>query len=101
MDYHHSVPFFSAIGIRTYKLVKLLVPILPDITQNEFAVQEFFTITDEILTQDSDLDMTSLDVESLFTNIPLDKAVNICVKELFGILDFWLIKYHKIIFVFY
>ena len=27
--------------------------------------------------------MASLDVDSLFTNIPLDETINICVNELF------------------
>ena len=44
----------SAIGTPTYKLAKFLVPILFDITQNEFTVQDSFTFIDEILTQDSD-----------------------------------------------
>ena len=28
--------------------------------------------------------MTSFDVESLYTNIPLDETINICVSKLFG-----------------
>ena len=31
--------------------------------------------------------MTSLDVDALFTNIPLDETINICVKKLFKIPD--------------
>lgn len=55
----------SSIGTPTYKLVKCLVPILSDNTQNEFSVQ--YSFTNEILTQDSDLNMASLDVDSLLT----------------------------------
>ena len=58
----------SAIGTPTYKLIKFLVPILSDVTENEFTVQDSFTFVDEILTQDIDLDMDSLDADSLFTN---------------------------------
>ena len=56
---------------------------LSDITQNEFTVKDSFTFVDEILTQDSDLYMASLDVDALFTNIPLDETIDICVKKLF------------------
>ena len=66
MDYHHLDLF--------------LVPILSDITQNEFTVKDSFTFVDEILTQNSDFYMASLDVDALFTNIPLDKTIDIFVK---------------------
>ena len=50
---HGLPPFrhiFSAIGTPTYKLAKCLVPILSDITQNQFTVKDSFTFVDEILT---------------------------------------------------
>ena len=40
----------SAIGTPTYKLARFLVPVLSDITQNEFTVKDFFTFVDESLT---------------------------------------------------
>ena len=36
-----------------------------------------------MLTQDSDLYMTSLNLDSLFTNIPLDETIGICLNKLF------------------
>ena len=63
-------PIISAIGTPTYKLPKFLVPVLSDITQNEFTVKGSFTFVDEILAQNSDLHIASLDVDALFTNIP-------------------------------
>ena len=36
-----------------------------------------------ICEQDAGLFMASLDVDSLFTNVPFDKTINICVNELF------------------
>ena len=80
-------PILSAIGTPTYKLAKFLVPVLSDITQNEFTVKDSFTFVDEILTQNSNLHMASLDVDALFTNIPLDKTIDICVKKLSKTLD--------------
>ena len=79
-------PILSAIGTPTYTLAKFLVPILSDITQNEFTVKDSFTFVDEILTQNSNLYMASLDsldVDALFTNIPLDETIDICLKKLF------------------
>ena len=75
-------PILSVIGTPTYKLAKFLVPVLSDITQNEFIVKNSFTFVDEILSQDSDLYMASLDVDALFTNIRLDETIDICVKKL-------------------
>ena len=80
-------PILSAIGTSTYKLAKFLVPVLSDITQNEFTVKDSFTFVDEILTQNSDLYMASLDVDALFTNIPLNETIDICVKKLCKTLD--------------
>ena len=65
----------------------ILLPVLSDITQIEFTVKDSFTFADEILTQNSDLYMASLDVDALFTNIPLDETIDICVKRLFETLD--------------
>ena len=73
----------SALGTSNCKLVKFLVPVSSDITQNEFTVRDSLAFVDEILTQDSDLYMDSLDVDALFNNIPLDETIDICVKKLF------------------
>ena len=47
-------PILSTIETSNYKLVKILVPVLPDVTQNEFTVKDAFTFVDETLTQHSD-----------------------------------------------
>ena len=58
-------PILSAIITPTYKLAKFLVAAPSDITQNEFTVKDSFTFVDEILTQNSDLYMASLDFDAL------------------------------------
>ena len=64
------------------------LPVLPDITQNEFTVKDSFTLVVEILTQNSDLYRASLDdVDALFTNLPLDETIDIFMKKLFKTLD--------------
>ena len=70
-------PILSAIGIPTYKLAKFLVPVLSNITQNEFTAKDSFAFVYGILTRESDLCMASLDVDALCTNIPLDETIDI------------------------
>ena len=51
---------------------------------NEYTVVDSFHFADEICQQDSNLHMASLDVDSLFTNIPVEKTINICVDNLYN-----------------
>ena len=64
-------PILSAIGTRTYKLAKFLRKFLTPSAANEFTAIDSFHFAEEIRQQDSNLHMASLDVDSLFTNIPL------------------------------
>ena len=45
------------------------------------SVKDSFDCAKEILQQNSDCFMASLDLTSLFTNIPLDETINICLNE--------------------
>ena len=76
-------PISSAIGTPTYKIVKFLVPILSCLTINEFTVKDSFSFAKEIVEQDSSFYMGSLDVDSLFTNIPLEETINICTESIY------------------
>ena len=42
-------PILSVIGAPTYKITKFLVPILKDLTSNEYNVKDSFDFTKEIL----------------------------------------------------
>ena len=64
-------PILSAINTPGYNLAKFLIPILEPLTHNEYTVKDSFSFAREITTYDSSLFIASLDVESLFTNIPL------------------------------
>ena len=64
-------PILSALNTPTNKLAKFLVPILKSKTTNEFTVKDSFHFAEKIVDQQHDLFMGSLDVDSLFTNIPL------------------------------
>ena len=61
-------PILSALGTPTYKLSKFFVPLLTPLSLNEYTIKDSF----------------SFDVESLFTNIPLQETVDLCVKLLFN-----------------
>ena len=76
-------PILSAIETPMYKIAKFLVPILKDLTCNECRVKDSFDFAKETLQQSSDCFMESLDITSLFTNIPLDGTINNCSNELF------------------
>ena len=71
-------------GTPTYKLAKFLLKFLTPSAANEFTVIDSFHFAEEICQQDSNLHMTSLDVYSLFTNIPLEETINICVGNLYN-----------------
>ena len=76
-------PILSAIGTPTYKLAKFLVPKLKPLTTNEYTIKDSFIFAEELQSFDSKLVMVSFDIESLFTNIPLQETINHCVENLF------------------
>ena len=65
------------------KLAKFLLPFLTPLTQNEYTVTDCFHFAEEICKQDPNFYMASLDVDSLFTNIPLDETIDICIDSLY------------------
>ena len=76
-------PILSAIRTCTYSLAKFFVPILKEFTTNEHTIKDSFTFAEEIANQNAEHYMVSFDVESLFTNIPLDETIDICVERLY------------------
>ena len=75
-------PVFSAVNSPGYNLAKCLILILEPLTHSEFTVKDSFSFAKEIKKYDSSFFMVSLDVESLFTNIPLKETINNCVNDL-------------------
>ena len=55
------------------------VPLLSVVTNNEY------TMKDSFIFFDANYFMSSLDVDSLFTNIPLEEAINICVDNVYHV----------------
>ena len=50
---------------------------------NEYTLKDSFEFAKDIINQNSGCFMASLDVDSLFTNVPLDETIKICIDELF------------------
>ena len=77
-------PILSAIGTTTCKVSKYFVPLLTPLTLNEYTIKDSFSFAEELLNYESNLIMASFDVESLFTNIPLQETIDLCVELLFN-----------------
>ena len=76
-------PILSAIGSAGYGLSKFLVPLMVNIANGPYTILNSFAFNKEVLKQDHTLVMGSLDVDALFTSIPLDETIKISVEELF------------------
>ena len=76
-------PILSALGTAGYGLSKFLVPILAPIAKGPYTVDNTFSFNKEVLKQNPEFVMGSLDVDALFTSLPLDETINICVQELY------------------
>ena len=73
-------PIISAIGTSSYKIAKFLLPILKPYSNNEYSLSDSFKFKQEILNQRANTFMSTMDIESLFTNLPLNETIDICVQ---------------------
>ena len=76
-------PILSALSTDTHKWAKFFVLLLRHLTSKEFTLRISFKFAKIICEQDPGLFTVSLDVNSLFTNVPLEETINICFNELF------------------
>ena len=53
------------------------------LTSNNYTIKDSFSFAEEVSSFDCAHYMTSFDIKSLFTNIPLEETINICVDQLF------------------
>ncbi|XP_078355795.1 uncharacterized protein LOC144640561 [Oculina patagonica] len=74
-------PIVSSIGTYNYELAKYLCSLLQPHIPSYYCTQDSFTFVNEIKDMPvSGNFMVSFDVESLFTNIPLDESIDLAVK---------------------
>ena len=83
----HGCPLhliLSALLTFNYRLAKFFVPILTPITTNVFTVKDSFSFATEIsnFTHNGCV-MASFEIKSLFTNIPLNGTIDICLDNIF------------------
>ena len=78
-------PIFAAYNTASYKLSKFLVPILAPFTTSEYTTLNSYAFVDKLsnIPNNGKYYMASFDVESLFTNIPLQETIDIILKYLF------------------
>ena len=76
-------PILSTTGTPRYDLAKYLVPTLNPLTEKDYAVHDSFSIASEVGKFNSNKSMARLNVESLFTNIPLEETMENIINDLF------------------
>ena len=76
-------PILSAINTPSYKIAKFLVPMLSELTKNKYVSKDSFDFAQNVRNQNPELFMASFDIDSLFTNVPLEETIDISIKKLF------------------
>ena len=67
----------------TYKPAKYLLPVLEPLTKNKYTSKDSFNFATEVVEQDSSKFMGSVDIDSLYTNIPFEELIEIRTNNLF------------------
>ena len=62
---------------------------MPQLLLMSFFLKDSFCFAEEIVNQNSNFTMGSLDVDSLFANVPLEETINICCDTLFKETDIY------------
>ena len=78
-------PIVSSVNTYNYNLASYLVGILQPISINQHTVKDSFSFAD--WAKHNNGIMCSLDVTSLFTNVPLDETIQICLDRLYSLPD--------------
>ena len=80
-------PIISQIGTCTYAIAKFLLHFIQPHTTNTYTVKDTFHFVSMIDNKDHRLFMASLDVDSLFTNIPLEETIEIVTQKVYAGVD--------------
>ena len=81
-------PIFTSVNTYNYNLASYLVHILQPISTNQLTIKDCFNFADWDKTYKHKNEvMRSFDVSSLFTNVPLDKTIQICLDKLYALPD--------------
>ena len=80
-------PILDMVNSSQYKIAKFLIPILSQVSNkfSHFCVKDSFNFVENIRNNRCLPDqMCSFDIKSLFTNVPIDTTINICINELYN-----------------
>ncbi|XP_068673073.1 uncharacterized protein [Montipora foliosa] len=81
-------PIVSSVNTYNYNLACFLVDVLKPMSTNQFTIFDSLSFVDWATThQHNDEIMCSFDVCSLFTNVPLDETIEICLSKLHSLPD--------------
>ena len=81
-------PIVSSVNTYNYNLASYLVGILQPISTNQHTVKDSFRFVDWAKSfKHNNGIMCSFDVCSLFTNVPLDETIQICLDKLYALPD--------------
>ena len=85
-------PIMAAYNTATFKLSTFLVPLLSHLTTNTYTVKNSYELANSLSKLDipDNYYMCSFDVQSLFTNIPLNETIDIILKLLYDGVDRYL-----------
>ena len=75
-------PILSAVNTPVYELSQLLVSILSPLIVIHY--KDSFTFAKKVINFDHNIFMASVDVESLFTNLPVDETIKNADGDLFS-----------------
>ena len=79
-------PIVSNIGTASYHLAKHLSKLLAPLNQNEYTIRntkQFLKDLNESNLTSSDYKLVSFDIVSLFTNVPLNKTIDIILRRIY------------------
>ena len=75
-------PIVSSVNTYNYNLASFLVSVLKPISTNQFTIKDSFSFVDWVKSHKHNNEiMCSFDVCSLFTNVPLDETIQICLNK--------------------
>lgn len=84
----HFRPSVSLVNAYNFNLASFLVNVLKPISTIQFTIKDSFTFVDWAKThQHNNEVIRSFDVCSLFTNVPLDETIEICLTKLYSLPD--------------
>ena len=79
-------PIVSSVNTYNYNLASYLVRVLQPISTNKFTAKDSFSFAEWAKTYNHNGEyMCSFDISSLFTNVPLDETIQICLDKLYAL----------------